>query len=211
MARKKSKARKAHNAGKRIARLNQNLNAWTWQAQAVIEPGPHVRATTKINGSWIPVPTYQQRELFYQPMNWIVGMRALCVAGDGTVYVESVDVTLTNFRLKYLDDWKSNFRLMKILLEDLKRDHVVDVGWVAHAFSGKSWADDKDRMAAWMAKGLGWLPPNAPCRKREFDSLYSDFKQVFEELEKHDRQERINRLQEAHRGKEAGLPLQLVA
>lgn len=184
MARKQQqkKVRKAHVPNKRIRRLNQNLKTWTWQAQSVIEPPPYTRAFTKINGSWIPVPTGQQYVLYRQPLNWIVGVRALCLAGDGAVYIESVTMTVRDFPLKDLSDPETNFGLAKILLEDLKTDHVVDVGWMAHAFVGESWEPDCQRVGQWVCQGLGWLPVHSPWRKREWAEIHKDLNEIFREL-----------------------------
>jgi hypothetical protein len=116
-------------------------------------------------------------------MNWIIGMRALCLAPNGDVYIESIDLTMRDFRLKDLSDEVTNFTLAKLLLEDLKTDHIVDVGWMAHTFGNQPWHDDEQRVARWVCSGPGWLPVYSPWRKREWSDIHSDFKQIFLKLE----------------------------
>ncbi|WP_288365539.1 hypothetical protein [uncultured Marinobacter sp.] len=184
MARKKQarKVRKAHDPRKRIRKIHGNLRTWTWQAQSAIEPPPFTRAENKINGSWISVPRDQQAVLYQQPMNWIVGMRALCRTPAGDEFIESVTLTARDFRLKELNSPRFNFWLLEFLLEDLRSDHIVDVGWLAHTFNGASWETDCARVGAWVSRGLGWLPMESPWRKREWDDIHQDFKAVMKEL-----------------------------
>jgi len=184
VARKKQvkKVRKGYDPRKQARKLNANLRTWTWQAQSQIEPPPWTRAQTKMNGSWIPVAKEQQAIFYRQPMHWIVGMRALCRTPAGDEFIESVTLTARDFRLKELNDPRFNFKLLEFLLEDLRSDHIVDVGWLAHTFDGPSWEPDCQKVAAWICQGLGWLPITSPWRKREWDDIHEDFKQVMKEL-----------------------------
>lgn len=184
MARKQQqkKVRKRFNASKLARRMTGNLKTHTWQAQSAIEPPPFTRATMKVNGSWIPVSSEQQAIFYRQPMDWIVGMRALCKAPDGTEFIESVTLTARNFKLKELNNPRFNFWLLEFLLEDLRSDHIVDVGWMAHTFTGASWEADNDRVGAWVSEGLGWLGIDCPWRRREWQAINEDFKEVIKEL-----------------------------
>jgi hypothetical protein len=178
----KKQVRKGHDPDKRIRRLYANLRTWTWQAQSQIEPPPWTRAVNKFNGSLVPVEREMQKRLFLKPMNWIVGMRALCRAQDGTEFIESVTLTARNFKLKDLNNPRFNFWLLEFLLEDLRSDHIVDVGWLAHAFIGQSWEPECELVGQWVCQGLGWIPITSPWRKREWGLIHQDFKKVFKEM-----------------------------
>lgn len=173
MARKQQakRVRKSFNATKQARRMTANLKTYTWQAQAAIEPPPYTRAKLKTNGSWLPVTSRQQAIFFRQSMDWIVGMRALCKSPDGVEYIESVTMTCRNYKLSELGDPRLNNWLLEFLLEDVKSSHVVDVGWLAHTFSGASWETDNERVGAWVCEGLGWLSIDSPWRRREWAAI----------------------------------------
>jgi len=184
VARKKQakRVRKQYNATKQARRMTSNLKTWTWQAQASIEPPPFTRAVMKTNGSWLPVVSEQQAIFYQQPMDWIVGMRALCKAPDGVAFIESVTLTARNFKLKELNNERFNFWLLEFLLEDLRGNHIVDVGWLAHTFSGQTWEPDNERIGAWVCQGLGWLSIDSPWRKRVWQEIRVDFNHAMEAL-----------------------------
>lgn len=201
MARKQQqkKVRKQHNPRKRLSRMVAGtFRTWTWQGLAQIEsranewsrrvkhpdlrPEPHTKAVQKMGGSWLPVPLETMNVINKTNLNWVVGLRALGVRSDGEEYVESVTFTMKDFRLKDLADERSNFKLWHELTRDLKSSEIYDTGWCAATFSGDSWEADNERVGDWITKGLGWLPPNALARKRDWDEINADVKLALREL-----------------------------
>lgn len=189
MARKQQtkKVRKQFNPHKQARRLTGHLRVWTWQGQAQVEPPPFVKGMNKLNGSQIPVSQNELHILTRRPMDWIVGMRALCRAPDGVEYIESVTLTVRDFKLKELNNPDFNYGLLQVLMDGVKRDHLIDIGWMAHAFTGESWEHDCQRVADWITKDLGWLPIQAPVRKAAVLDFHAHAKEVWQELRNNQR------------------------
>jgi len=149
MSRKKQapKVRKQNNPLKRLSRLSVNTRVWTWQGQAQIETGRHVRVMTKMGGSWVDLPDLtSRRAVTKQQANWIFGWRALCVDNQGETYVESATAAMKACRLIDLQTDDLNFKLIEEMLDDLKYIHIHDAGCLSHSFAGDCWEDYDQRM-----------------------------------------------------------------
>lgn len=148
MAKAPKKRTKKHNPNRRAQSFFHRTRTWWWESSAQ-QTGTGALSSAEVwqGGRYIPLPADIQLSIAKrQRMNWIIGVRALCMS-EGQQWIESITYSVSNVRL---DDFADSYwKIRDLVLEGVKREHVVDVGWIAHTFVKNDWDRAGDDNAFW--------------------------------------------------------------
>lgn len=133
-----SRRRKNSNA-RRDHRLFSDCHIFTWEGLRGHDGLQYTTAQKWMAmGGWCPMGQDLAEHLLNRPRNWSVGVRALCRAPDGTMWMESSTFDLPSRRLSDIEG--AYLALREGVLQAQRTDQVFDLGWIA-----QTWARDKPR------------------------------------------------------------------
>lgn len=133
-----AKRRKPHSRRARDHRLYGNSHVWTWESN-----GDVATAQTHSGFGWVDIGPDLAQHLLNLPRNWMIGVRALCRAGDGTEWMESGLFDLPSYSIQRIEGAYRNLRAQ--VLDAQRTDHVYDMGWIIRTWAGKKPDDPLER------------------------------------------------------------------
>lgn len=152
----KKRRTKKHNQHKRARDFFIGATIWTWEGLRDVNDEPFQRGMLKTARGFEELEDRIIAGVMYQKaQQWIFFVRALCKSPDGAVWVSSSDPVTINGRLHGNGD--KYWRLRDEALSQQRTDQVVDVGWIAQLYRGRSPEHDPEKMDAMRQFELGGI------------------------------------------------------
>jgi hypothetical protein len=141
----KSRSRgKANSNYSRDHKMFSTCQLFTWEGLLNANDGEqYTTAQTYLRmGGWCPMGEYLADQLIKRPRNWMIGVRALCRAPDGTEWMESQMFDLPSRRITDISG--AYHELRQDVMSAQPCSQVYDLGWIAQTWAGRKPEDDNE-------------------------------------------------------------------
>lgn len=125
-------------------KLFSTCHLFTWEGLLSPKDGyQYTTAQTYLRmGGWCPMGERLASHLINLPRNWMIGVRALCRAPDGAMWMESQTFDLPARKIGDISG--AYHELRADVLRAQRTDQVFDLGWIAQTWSGRKPTDDTE-------------------------------------------------------------------
>ena len=141
----KSRSRgKANSNYSRDHKMFSTCHLFTWEGLLNAKDGEqYTTAQTYLRmGGWCPMGEYLADQLIKRPRNWMIGVRALCRAPDGTEWMESQMFDLPSRRIADISE--AYHELRNGVMSAQLTSQVYDLGWIAQTWAGRKPEDHNE-------------------------------------------------------------------
>ena len=115
------------------------VRLWSWESDRSTEKR-YVNAQQKIGFIWTDINTARYDDSIVKPRNWTLIVRAIMWYPDGNVDIVPAITHRRNVNLRTLEEEAKALR--KEVIRTAKREHIVDIGWVALSYENTPRADN---------------------------------------------------------------------